>query len=588
MTLDQGLVFAILGGALVLFVWNRWRYDIVALTALAVALVVGVVPAADAFDGFGHPAVITVAAVLVLSRALTISGALDALAERLQGGGDRPLLQLGALSSVAAGLSAFMNNVGALALLLPVALRSGPPRARLLMPLSFASILGGMVTLIGTPPNIVVAGVRAEELGAPYRLFDFAPVGGVLAVLGLVYVLTIGRRLIPAERTGGRSPEELFDIAAYVAEFVVAEGSKASGMTLGEVEAATGDEARVIDLVRRGRRRRRPSAHETLREGDVVILRGELAALQPAVDDLGLTLAPHLKSDDDRPAAAKLELSEAVVQPSSRLEGRIVRNLRLRRRFAVNLLALAREGRPARGRLRDVRLRAGDVLLLQGEPEDLAEAVAALGLLPLAGRALRFGARRRAWLPVAVFAAAIVVTAVGLLPVQASFTIAVAVLLLSGALSPRDAYEAVDWPVIVLLGALIPIGHALDAGGGSALVARLIVDAAGALPAVVLVALLMIVTMTLSDVMNNAATAVVMAPIALSIAATLGTSPDPLLMAVAVGASCAFLTPIGHQNNVLVMGPGGYRFSDYWRMGLPLEVLIVVVGTPLIVAVWPL
>ncbi|NIR30627.1 MAG: SLC13 family permease [Gammaproteobacteria bacterium] len=587
MTSGHIIVFAILAAALALFVWGRWRYDVVAFAALMVGVIAGVVPTPDAFRGFGHPAVVTVAAVLVISRALQNSGAIEHVAAFLGRTAERELLHLVGLCVVAAFFSAFMNNVGALALLMPVAVQNARNPATVLMPLSFGSILGGLMTQIGTPPNIVIAVYRDKVAEAPFSLFDFSPVGVPLAVTGVAFVTLVGWRLLPKDRRGKRAPEELFEIKEYITEVQVTEGSDAIDKELREVEEAAEHDVTAIGLIRGDRRILSRVRHEPLRAGDVVILQADPATVEKFVGAAGLELVADEEISTKTLRSEDVSLAEVVVPRGAWIEGRTASSLHLRRRYGVNLLALARQGKPVRERLADTPIRAGDVLLLQGETETLFDTVSALGCLPLAERGLKLGGPRQLYLPVLVFLTAVGATAMGIAPVHISFGTAVAVLLLLNLVTARHAYEAIDWPVIVLLGAMIPLGQALETSGGTDLIARAIVGATGDVPLFLILALVMIVTMTLSDIMNNAATAVVMAPIAARIAAELGASADPFLMATAIGASCAFLTPIGHQNNVLVMGPGGYRFGDYWRMGLPLEVLIVLLGVPLVMMVWP-
>ncbi len=591
MTVDQYTILAVLLAAVVLFVWGRWRYDLVAVAALLAVVIAGIVPPAEAFSGFGHPAVITVAAVLGISRALRGSGLIDVLARPLGRLAERPLAYVLAFTALVAVASAFMNNVGALALLMPVALvtaqKGGVPPSRVLMPLAFGSILGGLTTMIGTPPNIIVATYRAELAGEPFRMFDYSPVGVGIAVIGVAFVALVGWRLIPVERRGRTAPEHLFQIAEYITEARVTEDSAFAGRTVGELERLSDGEVVVVARIRERDRRLAPSRRSKLRPGDVLILEGDPTALKPVVDGAGLELTSAGEGDDEGGGAGDIGLMEAVVTPGSVLEGGTRRRLRLHVDEGINLLAVARRGRAIRHRLGYVRFRAGDVLLLQGESEGMADAIAELGCLPLAERRLTLGRPRQIALPLGVFAVALALAAFGITPAPIAFTGAVVVLLVLEQLSLRDLYDAIDWPVIVLLAAMIPVGRGLESTGTTGLVAGAIIGLAGDLPLYVILGLVLVVTMTLSDVINNAATAVVMAPIAAAVAVSLGVSVDPFLMAVALGASCAFLTPIGHQSNTLVMGPGGYAFGDYWRMGLPLEVLIVLLGVPLILWVWP-
>jgi len=584
-TFDQWAILGLLGAVMALFVWGRWRHDVVAMGALVVAVALGLVPGGRAFAGFGHPATATIALVLVISRGLANAGAVDAAVRWVMAIAMPAEARIAALVVLAAALSTMMNNVGALALLMPVAIevagraKLGP--AAVLMPLSFGSILGGLVTLIGTPPNVIIASYRAEALGTAYGMFDFTPVGAVTALVGLVFLVLAGPRLIP-RRQRPRSPRELFDIEHYLGELAVPESAKAVGMTVAELEAASDGEVQIVGLVRRGARRSGAPARLAVAAGDTLMVEAGPEDLDRFAAAFGLALAA-----DETAGEGETVVMEAVVPPRARIEGRRVGAIGFRRHHRVSLLAIARQGRPIRKRLAAAIVRAGDVLLLQGPAEVLPEVMARLGLLPLAERRLAMGRRHLAAVAAAVFAAAIVLATAGWLPIAVALAAAAVVLVVVDAVPLRDLYEAVDWPVVILVGAMIPIGGALQASGVTELAGDALARLAGIAGPALVVVVLLVVTMTLSDVMNNAATAVVAAPVALDAAARMGISPDPMLMAVAVGASCAFLTPIGHQNNLLIMGPGGYRFADYWRLGLPLELLIVVVAVPAILWVWP-
>lgn len=588
MTTPQIILFAILGASLCLFIWGRWRVDVVALGALLASVATGLVPPAEAFYGFGHPAVMTVAAVLAISAALERSGVVDLVVRRVTGATSSRAGQMTALCVFGGAISGFMNNVGALALLLPVGIttarKTGYSPSLLLMPLSFATILGGLTTLVGTPPNIIVSGFRREALGNGFALFDFAWVGVPLAAAGIAYLVLVGWRLIPRDRKAAAGGEP-FEIADYVTEMRVKEGDKVAGRTLAQVQEAAGVEFNVIQLIRSEWRYPGLLNRVTLQVGDVLLVKADSEAIQALVDQGGVELVEASKMLEEL-EAADLAVAEAVVTPLSWLAGRSPRSLRLRNLFNVNLLALSRKGQQIRTRLRDVRLEPGDVLLLQGDAETLGQSVSRLGCLPLAERGLNLQPRR-ALVPLVVFAAAIAAIAFGILPAAIALVMAVLVMVLANVLPPAEVYESIDWQVVVLLGALIPVGGALETTGAASWIAARIGDLSRAVPPHLVLAAVLVATMTLSDLMNNAATAVVMAPIAVGLGIELGLSPDPFLMAVAVGASSAFLTPIGHQNNVLVMGPGGYRFGDYWRVGLPLEVLLVLLAVPLIPWAWP-
>jgi len=455
------------------------------------------------------------------------------------------------------------------------------------MPLAFGSLLGATITLIGSAPNIIIATFRARTAGAPFRMFDYTPVGAGLAVAGVLFISLIGWRLIPV-RKGQASRQELFRIEDYMTEVRVPDGSKLIGKALRDLEAATDADIVVVGLVRGQRRTPAPSSFETLQADDIVIVQASSEALQALVDATGVELVGSEELGEEVLGSDDVGLAETVVMPAARMEGQTARSLNLRWRYGINLLAVARQGERLKARLDRLRFRAGDVLLLQGGTETLQEALTDLGCLPLAERGLRVGQPRRILLAVGIAGAALAASGTGLLPVQIAFAGAAVLMVLAGLLNLREAYESIDWSIIVLLGAMIPVAHALETTGGARLIATQLLAVAGGMPPAVTLTLVLVATMLLSDVINNAAAALVMAPIALGAARGLGASADPFLMAVAVGASCAFLTPIGHQSNTLVMGPGGYRFGDYWRMGLPLEVVIAAVAVPLLLWVWPL
>jgi di/tricarboxylate transporter len=591
MTLQQAYVFAVLAMTLGLFIWGRWRYDVVALLALLAVVAGGVVPAARAFEGFGHPAVITVAAVLVISRALQNSGMIGWITRWLEGIDAGPSVQVAAVGGLVAVLSGFMNNVGALALLLPVVIqtakKSGRAPGELLMPLAFGSLLGGLTTMVGTPPNIIIASFRADAAGAPFGMFDFTPVGLVIAVLGIAFISLYGWRLIPIRDAKGDA-SDMFDIEAYMTEVLVPRKSGLSGTTLAELMAHAGDgDVAVVAVIRGSKKLTRPKPAQPVRINDHLLLEGSAEAIEAVLQGTPLTLVGNRDLDRAELEGIDNGVVEAVVTPGSRLIRRSIAQAQLVRRHGLHLLALARQGRPVREHLRKIRVRAGDVLLLQGDLDAMPDRLAALGCLPLAGRDLVLH-REPTPVPLIIFAVAIGLGVSGLLSLPVAFTAAVIALVLSGQMRARELYQGVDWPVVVLLGAMVPVGLAMEMSGANGLLAGGVAVLAGYLPPWGIVALVLVAAMFLSDIMNNAATAILMAQLSLQVAERLEVSADPLLMAVAVGASCAFLTPIGHQSNILVMGPGGYRFGDYWRLGLPLEALIVVIAVPMILLVWPL
>lgn len=625
---ESALVFTLLGLTLAAFVWGRLRFDLVALTALLGSVMLGLVPGEEAFLGFGHPAVITVAAVLVLSRGFEHSGVVDMIAEQVLKAGDRLLLQLLVLTGTVTVLSGIMNNVGALALLLPVAMRMAREHdaspSLLLMPLAFGSLLGGLTTLIGTPPNIIIASYRRAVTGEAFGMFSFFPVGATVAVAGLAFIVLLGWRLTP-QRAGKASREEMFDTANYLFEVEVGKEAKAVGWTLPDLHAALEETIPVLAVVRDGRQRAGHAFHGSLREGDVLLVEAGPEEMKQLEDKAGLSLGAEPEDEAEAAAAEErldpaprqqrdggngrqadrgekkekkkkkkgvdtegLELVEAVVRTDSMMINRTVSQLRLHNQFGLHLVAVARDGGRLKQRLHDIRFRAGDVLLLQGGISDISESLATLGCLPLANRNLNLGQPRLMMVSIAIFAAAILVMLFDLLPAAVALSTAALVSLLVGVLPLREGYQAIDGPVIVLLGALIPVGQALETSGGAALIADAMLALGSDWPVMMTLAGLFMLSMLLSNVINNAAAALLMAPIAASLASGFDASPEPFLMAVAVSASCAFLTPIGHQSNTLVMGPGGYRFGDYWKLGLPLSLVVMVVAIPMILLVWPL
>ncbi|MEM7258169.1 MAG: SLC13 family permease [Pseudomonadota bacterium] len=588
MTTAQLSIFIILAVTMTLFVWNYWRYDIVAGLALMACVFTGVVPVDHAFEGFSHPAVITVACVLVISQALQSSGVVGFFLGHLGRFRQTPRSQLAANCTITSVLSAFMNNIGALALMLPITMRDARKAKRaastLLMPLSFASLLGGLVTLIGTPPNIIISTVRADHTGEAFSMFDFTPVGIVVAFAGIAFLVLASRFLLPS--VVANDSDNQSRIARYLTEVVIRENSKLTGQTVGHLESLCENEATVMAIIRHNNRRLAPSTHEIIRTDDILILQGDSEALQPLFEDTALVHAGAELTDPGWLKSPDVIVIEAVVMPNSMIEGLASRSINMHKRFSVNLLGIAREDHPTVARLKHIRVKTGDVLLLQGEKQALEQLCASLGCLAIKNRGMEITPKRAALTTPLVFGAGILATAVGLLPVQIAFAAVVGALVLLKAVSLREAYRSIEWPVIVLLGFLIPVGEALQSTGATGLIANALVAVAQDIPLWALLALIMITSMGLSDLVHNTPTAILMAPIALSLADTLAISADPLLMAVAIGAASPYLTPVGHQSNTLVLGPGGYQFSDYWRLGLPLDMVILLVAVPMILLVW--
>ncbi|KJS19646.1 MAG: potassium transporter TrkA [Hoeflea sp. BRH_c9] len=587
MTTDQIVLFGILILLFGMLVWGRIRYDLVAFVALMVTVLAGLVEPSAAFHGFGHPAVVIIALVLIVSRGLMNSGAVEFIA-RFVTRPDRALsTHIGIMAVVGAALSAIINNVAALALLMSLDMDAARKAKRsvslTLMPLSFGTILGGMITLIGTPPNIVIAQYRQDVLGAPFSMFDFAPVGIAVSVVGIAYVAFIGWRLIPA-RADAISLEG--DAGLYVAEARVKEGSKSIGMTVGELyPLATDNDVTILGLARQGKRLPGFSQSREIREGDFLVLEGDPKQIEAL---MGAAELDAVGTEEYGGLMGKsLSLVEAIVPEDARVVGRTTMAMRLIQRHGVTLLGVSRQGTRFRSRVRSLLIKAGDMLLLIGPDKNISAASQWLGVLPLENRRLEVLQRTKALMAIAIFAAAIALSVMGITSLAIALGLCVVGYLALGIVSGRDFYALIEWKVIVLLACLIPVAGALEATGGSQMIASLIVTQTADLPAWGVLAVLMIITMTLSDFLNNVATALIAAPIGVSVAQSIGASPDPFLMGVAVASSCAFLTPIGHKNNTIIMGPGNYKFGDYWRMGLMLEALVIIVGVPMIAWVWP-
>ncbi len=593
MTLPQIEALAIVAGMLVLFVTDRLRYDLVAAIALSAAVLTGVVPAKKAFEGFSNSVIVIIASVLVISRAVAVSGVIDHAMRRLLRVLDSTTLQIATLTAAVSFMSAFVKNVGALGVFMPVAIQAAErrdrPVSRYLMPLAFGSLVGGTITQIGTSPNLLISAVRQQVVGQPYHLFDFTPVGLPLTCAAVAF-LSFGWRLLPTNRRGQPTPEKRFAIEDYTSEALLPQESPLVGKTVAELEALADDEVTVAGIIREQSRHYVPRRNWSLYAGDILVLEGDPTSLQPLVDQAKLkllgaeeiaALKPHDKDDE-------LETVEAVIAPDSLLIGNTPQDLHLRQDFEVNLLALSRAEERTTTRLGSSRFAPSDILVLQGRQRQLSRALSELGLIPLAERNLALGRPRGRWLPLLILLAAMFAMAMGAVEVEVGFFVAATLIVLLRLITAREAYNAVEWPIIVMLGCLIPVGEALNDTGAAKLMADGLTVLATHLPDYLAVGLIMVVSMLVTPLLHHAAAVLLMGPVAAAVAKNLGLGVDPFLMAVAFGAASDFLTPIGHQNSTLVMGPGGYRFSDYWRLGLPLSVLVAVFGTWLILLAWPL
>ncbi len=588
--MEQTVVFASLGVALVLFIWGKPRYDIVALLVLIFLTAWGIIPKEDAFLGFGHSAVITVAAVLVVSKALENSGLVNIIVRIMDRLGNNITLQVSGLCTVVAIASGFMNNIGALAIMMPVAIqlarKNNYSPSYILMPIAFASLLGGMNTLIGTPPNIIISAFRRELMGSPFSMFDFGPVGFSVTLVGVAFISLVGWRLLP-KRQAANTNDNFFSIDNYITEVNIPEGSKLIDQKVHDIHSNKEHDIKVLGLVRFKQRIHAPRPSFLLRRDDILILEGDTDDLAKFLDETGAELVGDEALYKDAEGSKDIELMEGIVQEYSPLIGETAAGLNMRSRFGVNLLALSRSSKTFRQRIDHERFQSGDVLLLQGMAKDMSDIFQTLGCFPLAKRSLTIGKPRRTIFALTIFILSIVAVVLELLPVAIAFTLAAILMVTSRILPLKSVYQNIDWPVIVLLAAMIPVGLAFETSGAAETITVQILKLGSGYPIWVLLGTLLLVTMLLSAVINNAATVVLMAPIAISIASSMDASADPFLMAVAIGASAAFLTPIGHQSNTLVMSPGGYRFGDYWKLGLPLTILIMAVGIPLILLFWP-
>lgn len=587
---DIILIFSVLLATIALFIQAHWRYDTIALLCLLSLVLLKLIPPSEAFLGFANPAVITVACVMVITRAISQSGLVEAVVERIAPLTSNTTIHIGLLTVLTAILSAFMNNVGALGLMMPIAINSAIHNklspSKILMPLSFGSVLGGLCTSIGTPPNLLIASYREETIGTPFTLFDYTPVGLCIAVVGVIYIALLGWRLLPERQKASQNQSEDFPIKDYITEVVIPEQSRVNDITVNEFENIIDAEIVILGLIR-GRKKIlsiRPT--EVLKSADILIVEAAHEDLEKLLQKTGLKIAGSKQVSTEKLKGDDMTMMEAVVTPGSRLEARSWQRMRIRSRLQINLIAIAREGRAFKKRLNHANLKAGDVILVQGNADELRENIISLGLIPLAERKIRMGFKPHMIWPVGTFVGAILMAVSGFTSIPVAFMTAIIVMVLFGVIPMREVYRHVDWSIVTLLAAMIPIGGALQSTGATKLIGDSIILFAGDHSTMVIIGMLLFITMTLSDVMNNAATAVVMSPIAISIAHSLHLGVDPFLMAVAVGASCSFLTPISHQNNTLVMGPGGYKFFDYLRLGIPVEIIVLIVGLPAIYYFW--
>ena len=585
---DQHLLSITILSLLGLFIWGKFRYDALAASALVVLIILGVIPTNQAFDGFAHPAVITVALVLIISQGLKNSG-LTGLVGKIIGGKSFTKFQfLISLLFIAALLSSFINNIGALAILLPITLNICQKMdwhpSRFLMPLAFACILGGMNTTIGTPPNIIISEYKSTISDSGFNFFDFSYVGLSVTVLSILFISIIGNKFIQL-RENSNSGSSLIDLKGYLFEVLVNESSSAIGMTLSAFKKEAGEDTEVLGIVSESGGVKKVANNLRIKEGQILVIKTPPDEVSSILDIFDFSIPKELHSFEDE----DLEEIEAMITPGSRLIGRKYEFFLKLAYEELNLLGLWRKGAKYRTRLTRETFKAGDVLLLgvrDLDEEDVTNKIKHLGLMPLRQRELQtIPSRSRLLKGLIFFSTSIALVAFNVLPTAAAFLLCV----LGFArirIIDSNFYRDIDWPIIVMLAAMIPIGTALQSTGLSDVISSNISFYAANMSLFWLLFLILIVTMATTDIINNAATAVIMAPISAGIAIELGYDIEPFLMVVAVGASCAFLTPIGHQCNTIIMGPGNYKFTDYWRLGLPLDILIITVSIPMILFVW--
>lgn len=588
LTNDQLFALTVLVVSFIAFLIGKIRYDFVALGALLALVISGIVPIPQAFTGFSHPAVISVASVLVLSHAIGKTGITYHLSKYLSCFSGSPSMLVFTLAGLVAFFSAFMNDVGALALIMPIAIqlcqRYDIPPAKVLMPMAFASLLGGTITVIGTPPNLIVANYR-ESIGlGQFNMFDFTPTGLIISIVGLLYLSTLGWRLIPNRRP--ENSQIKFTTDNYLLEAKVEPGNKIADKTVADLEKISENAVKVVVIIRGARRIIAPSQEEIIRSNDTLLLEGQPEELKQLELLTGLNLTQS--SANKNISHDKLEVLEVVINPGSRMDNRTLLELQFREKFGLNVIGVARHGENIRKRLSRIQLKVGDVLLVQGHADELPDTLRYLGCFPLAERDISLKASYRLLPTVLIFIGSIILVAMQILPPQISFPLAVFLLVVFKLLPIRDVYKSQEGPLLMLLGCFITVGFALQQTGVTEILAGKLVGIIGDLPDYLIIGIILLITMIITDIINSSATAMIMCPIAYGVSQQLGHNPDAYLMGIAIASSCTFNTPIGHHSNTLVMGPGGYHFGDYWRVGLILDILILLTVTPALIWVWPL
>ena len=585
---DQNIISFLMIMLVALFIWGKIRYDAVSLIMLSLFVIFGFIPAGEAFSGLGHPAVVTVALVLLISKGLEKSGFIYFVGMKIQKIIHSETQFILILCLIAAFLSSFMNNIGAMAMLLPITISICQKMewnpSKFLMPLAFASILGGMNTKIGTPPNIIISELRGEYSSNDFSFFDFAFAGVPVSIIGIIFIMLIGWRLIPIRPINSvRNP--LINLDDYLVEMKVDENSPLIDKRAYDLRSLLDDDTSLIGQIDEDDKKSEIHGNQKIYEGQILILKINPDYIAEIQKDFGLSLNLEKAIKNNEIIAG----IEAIIIPKSRLIGRKYNYFKRLIGGQLSLLGLWRRGLKYRFRLSNEIFKSGDVLLIanRGEVEKIGERLELAGLMPLWQREFDIVSdTSKIFLAIVIFLLSLSSIIFNFLPIIVAFLLCVLAFASIKLLTGDTIYRHIDWPVVVLLAAMIPIGNTLTEYGITSSISSSLAQYSNVLNVVWILIILMVITMFLSDVINNAATAVIMAPIAANVAIETGQSEDAFLMCVAIGASCAFLSPIGHQCNTLVMGPGNYKFGDYWKLGLPLEILIICISIPIIVFFW--
>ncbi len=586
---EQLVLFGAIILAFVFWIWGKIRYDVVALIALLIIVLGGVIPFEEAFLGFSSPAVMIVAAVLIMSRGIINTGFIDFLLAKIPIKNKKIWIQISILSAVTAVISAFIYSIGALAIIMPLAISVARKEkispAYYLIPLAFASHMGGFLTLIGNAPNIIVSSLRSDLGMEPFHMFDFGRVGIWLTVAAVLFISLIGWRLIP-KREEKKRKEDVAKVEDYTSEILVLEDSKFINQDIKDLKKEIKEEFSVSSIIRGGMNITEPENDEKIMKADLILVKGDAEVIRKIISLGGFKLNTPKEREGEKNNSNIVE-AEAVVGMKSKIIGSALKDIRIDLVYNVDVAAISRQGREIKEKLKDLRISLGDVLLLRGEEEDINEFLSNSKLLPLAERYINIRPTKSMFFTLSIFLLSVLLATFNILPVEIAFFLGAALMLFTGILTSKQAYQNIDWPIIILLGAMIPFGQAMITSGAADIISSWFLTISDIGGPLLILAIFLAVTILLSDLINSIGVAVLMAPIAILLAQGLGVSIDPFLMAVAIGGSCGFLTPVGHQANLLVMEPGGYKFTDYWKSGIFLNIIIFVVSIIFLPIVWP-